>query len=101
MAMFKKTVFLLLIHFLLSNIDGICSFHYLYLNIVIINNAGAEKKLLKELKGLQEFHPSDGELPQPMAWQGKPRFRSGANRRKRGCHYFCRRWPVENCRVQF
>ena len=56
---------------------------------------------MMELKGIEEGHPADADLPQPVAWQGKSGSRPGANRReKRGCHYYCRDWPFENCRVK-
>ena len=56
-----------------------------------------------ELKGIEEYHPAEADLPQPFAWQGKPKSRPGGNtgRRKQGCHYYCRDWPYGHCRVEF
>ena len=61
---------------------------------------------MKELKGIEEFHPAEADLPQPLAWKGKPKsFRAGpggnSGRKKQGCHYYCRNWPYGNCRVNF
>ena len=61
---------------------------------------------MKELKGIEEFHPAEADLPQPLAWKGKPKsFRAGpggnSGRKKQGCHYYCRNWPYGHCRVQF
>ena len=55
---------------------------------------------MMELKGIEEGHPAENDLPQPFGWKGKPKFRSGG-RAKQGCHYYCRDWPYENCRVEF
>merc|ERR1712010_403082 len=61
---------------------------------------GAEKEKMMELKGIEEGHPADADLSQPMAWQGKSGSRPGANRReKRGCHYFCRDWHLKTAEL--